>query len=355
MTAYHIDDYDYSLPEQCIAQTPITPRDQSRLMRLRRHTAEWTHHRFADLDHFLNSGDVLVLNNTQVVPVRLTATKPSGGRIEFFILDITPDLLDTKKPQPLHLQCLVKGAPRRLPGPPIMVSPHLEARVLAFQNGTYTVAFDCDQPLGEVLNRIGQVPLPPYIRRDSPSSGNSDHQTYQTIYARQPGAVAAPTAGLHFTPDLLQRLINKGIQIVYITLHVGYGTFMPVRVSDIRQHALHSENYTISPAAAECIVQAKAENRRIVATGTTCVRTLEDAVRAEGGLKAGSNACQLFIYPEFKFKCVDALITNFHLPRSTLLMLVAAFTGRRNILAAYQEAIQEGYRFFSYGDAMLIE
>ncbi len=355
MSAYTLDDYAYTLPEDRIAQVPITPRDHSRLLQLKRHTGKCFHHRFENLIELLHPGDVLVLNDTRVVPVRLLATKPTGGKIEFLILNFSPGALPESTPSIQRYRCLIKGAPRQLPSDMISIAPNLQARILSCLDNTYEVEFVCGAPLGDILEDIGQMPLPPYIRRQQQNQSAGDRQHYQTVYASEQGAIAAPTAGLHFTHTLLERLGAKGVQMVTITLHVGVGTFMPVRSTDIRQHAMHAENYIISPDAADRLSQAKARGQRIVAVGTTCVRTLEDAIQADGTVKAGAATCNLFIYPGFEFKCVDALITNFHLPRSTLIMLVAAFAGRERILAAYHKAIRCNYRFFSYGDAMLID
>jgi S-adenosylmethionine:tRNA ribosyltransferase-isomerase len=251
-------------------------------------------------------------------------------------------------------QCLIKTSKRPRVGTSFFFDHSLKAKVIRIVNGIYTVKFSFKSDFDRLLYQLGRVPLPPYIKRDGVNSAFDDQSAYQTIYASERGAVAAPTAGLHFTKKLLEKIKHKGVSIVTITLHVSYGTFLPVRVSDIRQHKMHSETYLISEEAAAHINHAKANGSRILAVGTTSVRTLEYAIDGSGYLNPGSGRCDLFIYPGYTFKVVDGMITNFHLPQSTLIMLVSAFAGRENILKSYQEAIQHKYRFFSYGDAMLI-
>jgi S-adenosylmethionine:tRNA ribosyltransferase-isomerase len=342
---YALSDYDYRLPEALIAQHPLTQRDQSRLLCLHRHTGRWDHRRFAHMADLMNAGDVLVLNDTRVVPGRLLGRKESGGKVEALILNYAQGRRD----QVFH--CLIRSSKRPKPGSRLFFDRGLEGRVTAVSATTCTVAFQGREPLDEVLQAIGHIPLPPYIHReDAPG----DRRSYQTVYAAQEGAIAAPTAGLHFTRDLLDRLTGKGVQVVYLTLHVGYGTFVPVRATDIREHRMHAEWFTLPEAAARIINGAKAAGGRVVAVGTTSVRTLEYCSRTKGLIAPGSGECDLFIYPGYVFKMVDAMITNFHLPQSTLLMLVAAFAGRDNILRAYAEAVRQKYRFYSYGDAMLI-
>jgi S-adenosylmethionine:tRNA ribosyltransferase-isomerase len=342
---YALSDYDYQLPGALIAQHPLKQRDQSRLLCLHRDTGRWDHRRFADIIDLMNTGDVLVLNNTRVVPGRLLGRKESGGKVEALILNYAQGRRDQV------FQCLIRSSKRPKPGSRLFFDRGLEGRVTAVSATTCTVAFQGREALDEVLPAIGHIPLPPYIHReDAPG----DRQSYQTVYAAQEGAIAAPTAGLHFTRDLLDRLTRKGVQVVYLTLHVGYGTFVPVRATDIRDHRMHAEWFTLPDSASRIINGAKAAGHRVVAVGTTSVRTLEYCSKAKDLIAPGSGECDLFIYPGYAFKMVDAMITNFHLPQSTLLMLVAAFAGRDNILRAYAEAVRQKYRFYSYGDAMLI-
>ncbi len=349
---HSLSDYRYELPPDRIAQTPAPDRDASRLMALDRTTGAMEHHRFRDLPNLLRPADLLVINNTQVVPARLSGRKETGGRVEVLILDYHGAAGDGGPP--VH-RCLIKAAKRPKPETRLRFDEGLSGEVIDFKDGIHTVRFACDADFEAILYRIGRMPLPPYIRRHETADPPCDDGTaYQTVYAARKGAVAAPTAGLHFTPALLDRLKTAGIDVAQITLHVGYGTFLPVRVADIRGHRMHAETYAIPAAAADAVNRARSENRRVVAVGTTCVRTLEWAADEAGWIKAGSGDCDLFIYPGYRFKAVDAMITNFHLPESTLLMLVSAFAGRERILAAYQEAIDRGYRFYSYGDAMLV-
>jgi S-adenosylmethionine:tRNA ribosyltransferase-isomerase len=342
---YHLDQYHYELPEDLIAQQPADQRDRSRLLQLQRVSGEMTHGRFADLAGLLTPGDVLVLNNTRVVPGRLMGHKESGGRVEVLILDFAEGVAKNR------FECMVRASKRPKPGSKLLFSDGLQARVEALNGSTSVLSFSGPAPLEQALESIGHVPLPPYIRREDTER---DHENYQTVYARHKGAIAAPTAGLHFTEDLLQQLADKGIVIVYLTLHVGYGTFVPVRVADIRQHRMHAEWFSLSQEAADAIINAKQGSGRVVAVGTTCVRTLEYCAPQPGNIEARSGMCDSFIYPGYRFNIVDAMITNFHLPQSTLLMLVSAFAGRENVLNAYAEAVKEKYRFYSYGDAMVI-
>jgi S-adenosylmethionine:tRNA ribosyltransferase-isomerase len=342
---YRLDDYDYTLPEALIAQHPSPERDQSRLMQVSRATGAVTHLRFGDIADVLAAGDVLVLNDTKVVPGRLLGRKQTGGKVEALILDYAQGAAQRV------FTCLVKASKRPRPGSRLLFDGGLEAQVLSVNAQTCSLAFNDPPNFEQILERIGHMPLPPYIRRDDSSA---DHASYQTVYAANKGAIAAPTAGLHFTRELLERLVRKQVRIVYLTLHVGYGTFLPVRSDDIRHHRMHAEWFSLPPEAAETINAAKARNGRVVAVGTTCVRTLEYCAEPSGRIDARSGACDLFIYPGYPFKIVDAMITNFHLPKSTLMMLVSAFAGRENMLAAYAEAVKEKYRFFSYGDGMLI-
>jgi len=351
---YRIQDYDYTLPPDRIAQEPAPERDRSRLMVLNRMTGTVSHHQFLDLPDLLDSGDLLVMNNTEVVPARLVGQKKTGGRVELLILDLPERIEDSPSGNALIFQCLVKSAKPLRPESVIAFDENLKGRVLEGGNGIYIIQFLPQNGWMDILYRIGQVPLPPYIRRESGIPTKDDARSYQTVYASRKGAVAAPTAGLHFTPRLFRRLREKGIRTVEITLHVGYGTFLPVRCNDIRGHQMHPESFIVLEEAAETIQRSKAAGSRIVAVGTTCVRTLEFVADATGTMKAVRGRCNLFIYPGFRFKMVDALVTNFHLPQSTLLMLVSAFAGRERTLNAYREATRMGYRFYSFGDAMLI-
>jgi S-adenosylmethionine:tRNA ribosyltransferase-isomerase len=351
---YLLDDYHYTLPETLIAQQPAAQRENSRLLALSRHAGHISHHHFSDIGRFLAPGDVLVVNNTSVVPARLTGRKKTGGKVELLIIDYA-DSLEEKSPGGKRTcQCLIKAAKRPQPGTRIDFDENLAAEVMTFEEGIFTVSFSYDGEFEPLLYRIGKMPLPHYIKRAQPVAGVDDALCYQTVYASEKGAAAAPTAGLHFSETLLKKLKGQHVKIVPITLHVGYGTFVPVRVKDIRDHRMHAETYIISPENAQIINETKAEGRRIVAVGTTSVRTLEYAADSEGRIRPGRGRSDLFIYPGYRFTVVDAMITNFHLPQSTLLMLVSAFAGRKNVLAAYNEAVREAYRFFSYGDAMFV-
>ncbi len=335
-------DFDYELPDQFIAQVPVEPRDAARLMVLPRKGGEIQHTVFRDLGRYLKAGDLLVLNETRVLPARLYARKiPGGGRVELLLLrrinEQTWEALVGGKRMKMGTQFQVEG------GPPGEVAQALEGsrRLLRFA-----------EPLEPILPQVGHVPLPPYIHTPL-----SDPERYQTVYARTPGSAAAPTAGLHFTPGLIESLKAQGISFATLTLHVGLDTFAPVGEEDPRQHRIHTEWCHLSPETAELINQTRRAGGRVVAVGTTSVRTLESAARcAKPGESVGAveGPCDLYILPGYEFKVVDAMITNFHLPRSTLIMLVSAFAGRERILAAYELAKQMGYRFYSFGDAMLI-
>jgi S-adenosylmethionine:tRNA ribosyltransferase-isomerase len=336
-----LSDFDYDLPESLIAQEPCSTRDRSRLMVLARGTSSIEHRIFSDLESYLVTGDLLVLNNTKVFPCRLPAKKPGGGKAEIFLLS---------EQGPNLWQALVKGggaARRRL-----SITAGIEAELLnEGPDGAWSVRFHGVDNMRELLPRIGKTPLPPYIKRE-PSG--TDRERYQTVYAAREGAVAAPTAGLHFTPDLLERLEARGVEFVFVTLHVGPGTFQPVRADLIADHRMLLERYEISREAAGAVNRARAEGRRIIAVGTTSVRAIETAASDRGVVVPGEGASGLFIYPGYRFKVTNGIVTNFHLPKSTLLMLVSAFEGRDRILSAYSFAVAEKYRFYSYGDAMLI-
>lgn len=355
---FSLTDYSYELPEDRIAQRPADQREKSKLLCLDRETGERSHHRFCDLYDFLSSSDVLVINDTRVIPGRLIGKKDTGGKAEVLILDYGNSPVFSHPDGPAHereLKCLIKASKRPRSGTLIFFDHGLKAEVTGFFDGFHTVRFSYAGDFESLLYRIGQVPLPPYIKRDPEHDIRCDDKTsYQTVYASRKGAIAAPTAGLHFSEGLLEKIKSKGVRVVAITLHVGYGTFLPVRVSDIREHRMHSERYFIPKESAHIINDAKAEGRRVVAVGTTCVRTLEYAWGNEGNIVPGSGDCDLFIYPGYKFRVVDGMITNFHLPESTLLMLVSAFAGREKIRSAYKAAIRKKYRFYSYGDAMFV-
>jgi S-adenosylmethionine:tRNA ribosyltransferase-isomerase len=335
-----LSDFDYDLPEPLIAQEPCPHRDRSRLMVLDRRSGALNHRIFSDLERLLVPGDLLVLNDTKVYPCRLSAKKPGGGKAEIFLLsERGPGLWDA----------LVKGngAGKRL-----TVSAGIEAEIVgAGADGVRTVRFHGTDDIRKMLPELGRVPLPPYIRR---APADADRERYQTVYASREGAVAAPTAGLHFTRDLLSRLTATGVEFVTITLHVGPGTFQPVRSEKIAGHRMLPERYSISEEAAARINRAGTEGSRVIAVGTTSVRTIETAADDNGVITYGEGSSELFIYPGYRFKATDGIITNFHLPKSTLLMLVSAFAGRESVLSAYRTAAAGKYRFYSYGDAMLI-
>jgi S-adenosylmethionine:tRNA ribosyltransferase-isomerase len=347
--------YNYDLPPELIAQKPAMQRDRSNLLVLDRLTGRLSHRVFKDIHRLLGPNDVLVINDTEVIPARLLGRKNSGGKVEILISDYVGGCDIDSEPGQFICECLVKAAKSPKPGTWLYFDQGLKAEVIERRNGTHLIKFYAGDDFEDLLYRIGEVPLPPYIKRGAGKNVEChDRTSYQTVYAADRGAVAAPTAGLHFTVQLLKKIESKGIEIVPITLYIGYGTFSPVRVSDIRQHQMHSERYSIPQVSADRINTARAAGRRIVAVGTTCVRTLEYASNENGELFHGSGRCDLFIYPGYRFKVVDAMVTNFHLPKSTLLMLVSAFAGRESILDAYREAIRRRYRFYSYGDAMFI-
>jgi len=348
---FSLNDYNYNLPEEFIAQKPVKERDKSKLLSLNRKTGELSHHEFSGIYKFLLPGDILVLNNTEVIPGRLLGRKETGGKAEVLILDYAGGKADSGK---FTSECLINASKHTKTGTFIFFGNGLKAEVTGFFDGVYSLKFYCSSDFERLLYKMGKIPLPPYIKRNENDSPCNEKTAYQTVYACEKGAIAAPTAGLHFTKELIEKLKLRGVEIAAITLHVGYGTFLPVRSPDIRDHRIHSERFFIPEATAAIINRARKEGRRIIAVGTTCVRTLEFASDKNGTVSSGNSTCNLFIYPGYKFKVVDAMITNFHLPKSTLLMLVSAFTGRENILNAYKEAIKNKYRFYSYGDAMII-
>ena len=335
-----LEDFDYSLPPDLIAQFPAPERAASRLLRLAGDGL--SDQRFADLPHFLRAGDVLVFNDTRVIKARLYGVKASGGKIEALVERVTGA-------HEALVQLRASHPPR--PGTRLTFDAAIEAEVLERRGDLYLLRFGGGADVHELLEQHGHLPLPPYI---SHADSEEDAARYQTVYAQHPGAVAAPTAGLHFDEPMLARLRDLGVQLAWLTLHVGAGTFQPVRVSRLADHRMHSERYDIPPATAQAIAGARAAGRAVIAVGTTSLRALESAARA-GTLAAGSGETELFITPGYGFRVVDRLITNFHLPKSTLLMLVAAFAGMQEMRAAYAHAISQRYRFFSYGDAMLIE
>ena len=348
----HINDFDYELPEELIAQKPADKRDASRLLVVHRETGETEHKHFYDILEYLNEGDCLVLNNSKVLPARLYGIKEgTGAKVEFLLIKrIDGDRWET----------MVRPGKRLKPGDSVMFSedPLLKADIIDYGNdGTRIVEFSYDGIFMERLEEIGSMPLPPYIERQSE---NEDRDRYQTVYCREEGSVAAPTAGLHFTEELLEKARAKGVELAYVTLHVGIGTFRPVKCENIEDHSMHFEEYHIDEKTAEIINRAKAEGRRVISVGTTSTRTVESAAYFDEEkdcwqVRSGENSTGIFIYPGYEFRIIDSLITNFHLPKSTLLMLISALYNREKILEVYQEAIREKYRFFSYGDAMFIE
>ena len=338
-----LSDFDYKLPEELIAQTPISKRDTSRLMILDKKTGEITHKHFHDIIHELNKGDVLVLNDTKVIPARLIGTKEeTGAVIELLLLkDLGENIWE----------CLSRPAKRLKEGTIVAFSPKLKAEVVEKKDeGIVRVRLIYDGILMEILDELGEMPLPPYIHEKL-----QDKDRYQTVYAKNIGSAAAPTAGLHFTKELLDELKNKGVEILFITLHVGLGTFRPVEVENVLEHHMHSEFYQMSKEVADKLNLAKKEGRKIYAVGTTSVRTLETIMHKYHEFRECSGNTDIFIYPGFEFQAIDGLITNFHLPKSTLLMLVSALSSREIILHAYKIAVEEKYRFFSFGDAMFIK
>jgi S-adenosylmethionine:tRNA ribosyltransferase-isomerase len=339
---FSTDDFDYQLPAELIANQPAEQRDQSRLLILSRKAGEIEDRLFFNIEDYLNEGDLLVLNDTRVFPARLFAQKESGGKIEI----LAERLLSSRQ---VKAQLKSNRTPQQ--GAKIIINNDVYAEVLDREDEFFILNFHSDIPAIEVFERFGHVPLPPYIERDDQAE---DADRYQTVFADKAGAVAAPTAGLHFTDDLLARLKSKGVQIAKITLHVGAGTFKPVKVEDPARHKMHSEYTEVSQQVCDLIMQTKRAGNHVTAVGTTCVRALESAAHA-GQLQPLMGETEIFIYPGFEFKVVDNLITNFHLPRSTLLMLVSALAGHENIMRAYQHAIENTYRFYSYGDAMLIK
>ena len=353
---YRLSDYDFQLPEDRIAQKPCSRRSDARLMHIQKNSTAISHQRFSRLPDILHKGDLLVVNNTRVIPARLSGKKSTGGRVEVLIIDYAAGLKSLENTRSFQCQCLVRASKMPKKGSVIHFTDRITGQVQAVTGGICEICFSGGNEFVAYVKTAGHLPLPPYIKR-GPNTDLSamDRESYQTVYAKTDGAVAAPTAGLHFTRELMAQLAEKGIDTAHITLHVGYGTFVPVRVEDIREHKIHAEYFSVSAAAAQKITAAKDQKRRVVAVGTTSVRTLEFLSDDNGRVSPGTGMCDLYIYPGYRYRCVDAMITNFHLPKSTLLMLVAAFYDRKKMLHAYETAVAQGYRFFSYGDAMLIE
>ena len=335
-------DFWYDLPEELIAQTPLEQRDSSRLCVLNRQTGEVTHRHFFDILEYLQPGDCLVMNDSRVLPARLLGHRPTGGAVELLLLR---DLGNKK------WECLAKPGRKLQRGQQVMFgNGELSATIVEVKDdGNRVVEFYYEGIFLEVLERLGKMPLPPYIKAEL-----QDQERYQTVYSKEVGSAAAPTAGLHFTNDLLEKIRQKGIKTAFVTLHVGLGTFRPVKAENILEHHMHSELCMMSEETACILNETKQAGGRIICVGTTSCRTLESLVNEDGTFAAKSNWTEIFIYPGYQFKAMDGLITNFHLPESTLVMLVSAFAGRENVLAAYEEAVKERYRFFSFGDAMAI-
>ncbi|HWQ79627.1 MAG TPA: tRNA preQ1(34) S-adenosylmethionine ribosyltransferase-isomerase QueA [Anaerovoracaceae bacterium] len=342
----HINDFDYNLPEELIAQHPADKRDESRLLVVDRKTGRLEHRHFYDILDYLDPGDCLVMNNSKVIPARLFGVKEmTGAKAEFLLI---------KRIEGDIWEAMVKPGKKLHVGDRVSFSEEgsLTAKIMEHsQGGTRIVRFEYEGDFHELLDRIGKIPLPPYIERES---SEEDRERYQTVYCKEEGSVAAPTAGLHFTEELIEKALRKGVKTAYVTLHVGIGTFRPVKCENIEEHHMHYEEYEIGEEAARMIDETKKAGGRIISVGTTSTRTLESAAAGDGTVAAGQGSTGIFIYPGYRFKVIDSLITNFHLPKSTLLMLVSALYNREAILEAYKEAVEQRYRFFSYGDAMLI-
>lgn len=346
-----VSEFDYELPEELIAQMPADKRENSKMLVLNRQNHTIDHKHFYDIVDYLDENTLLVLNNTKVLPARLYGTKETGAKIEVF-------LLSSIEAEPNCWSCLIKPSKRVKPDTIIKISDELSVKAIKRleDDGEWLVKMICTGNLFDVLHKVGNIPLPPYIERKLQTEDlkNFDMERYQTVYAKDEGSVAAPTAGLHFTEEILDKLKQKGVEIVYVTLNVGLGTFRPVKCENILDHKMHSETFEITQETADIINRAKANGKKIVAVGTTTVRTLETAFQKYGEIKACHDHSELFIYPPYEFKVVDNLITNFHLPKSTLLMLVSALAGKDFIFEAYKKAVENRYRFFSYGDCMYI-
>ncbi|WP_337461941.1 tRNA preQ1(34) S-adenosylmethionine ribosyltransferase-isomerase QueA [Jutongia sp.] len=337
-------DFDYELPQELIAQDPLEQRDSSRLLILDKKTGERTHRIFHDIIDYLHEGDCLVINNTKVIPARLIGEREgTGGKVEVLLLKRKTDNV---------WETLVKPGKKARPGMRLSFGGgllHAEVQEVV-DEGNRLIRFEYEGIFEEILDQLGQMPLPPYITHQL-----KDKNRYQTVYAKYEGSAAAPTAGLHFTEELLQKIQEKGVKIARVTLHVGLGTFRPVKVDDVTQHHMHTEFYHVSQEAADIINETKKQGGRVICVGTTSCRTIESAADGQGVVQATEGDTDIFIYPGYQFKVLDCLITNFHLPESTLLMLVSALAGKENIMAAYKEAVEMKYRFFSFGDAMFIQ
>ena len=349
---HNIEDYDYDLPEELIAQAPVSNRDNSRLLVIERFKESFSDHHFFELPGLLKPGDLLVVNNTRVIPARLFGRKESGGQIEILILEHP----DSDAPRSSTRWCLLKSSKQPKKGSYLFFEYDVSGQVEAHgKNGLIQITFHGTPSIDSLLEEKGYMPLPPYIKRDRQNGRSSlDRERYQTVFPRRKGAVAAPTAGLHFTEGLIEELNLAGISLAELTLHVGHGTFRPVRTKDIRNHKLGEESYIIEQDTANTINSAKKEGRRIIAVGTTVVRALETVALKKDEIAPGRGKTDLLVFPGFRFEVIDGIITNFHLPRSSLLFLVSAFTGLELIKKAYQWAITKRYRFYSYGDAMMI-
>ncbi len=338
-------DFFYELPQELIAQTPVEPRDSSRLMVVDKVTGALEHKKFCDLSDYLNEGDCLILNDTRVIPARIYGEKKDTGAVVEFLL--------LRQRENNVWECLCKPGKRAKVNTEFVFGEGLVVcKVLDISDdGNRIIKFDCDsKEIYNILDKIGKMPLPPYITEELKNG-----ERYQTVYSKELGSAAAPTAGLHFTKDMLDRIRKKGVNIGYVTLHVGLGTFRPVKVDDVTQHKMHSEHYQLPAETAELINKTKKNGKRVISVGTTSTRTLESVATKYGCIKEDEDDTSIFIYPGYEFKCVDALVTNFHLPESTLIMLVSAFAGYNNIMNAYNTAVEEKYRFFSFGDAMFIK
>ena len=336
-------DFDFYLPEELIAQTPLERRDASRLLTLDKHTGAVEHHHFYELPQFLKPGDCLVLNDSRVLPARLIGHRPTGGACEVLLLVDRGDKC---------WECLVRPGRKLRPGAQVIFGEGKELTATLeeeLEDGKRLVRFHYEGIFLEILEHLGKMPLPPYIKEEL-----QDNERYQTVYSKVVGSAAAPTAGLHFTPELLKKVQEMGVKVCYVTLHVGLGTFRPVKAEDIQDHEMHSEFCMISQETADTINETKRNGGRVICVGTTSCRTIESFAAEDGTMTERSGWTNIFIYPGYRFKVLDALITNFHLPQSTLIMLVSALAGREHVLAAYEEAVKERYRFFSFGDAMFI-
>lgn len=335
-------DFNYDLPEELIAQTPLERRDGSRLMHLDRITGAVEHRHFFDLPEYLRPGDCLVLNDSRVLPARLIGRRETGGAVEVLLLRDRGEGV---------WECLTRPGRKTQPGTKLSFGEgELTATVVdAIEDGNKLIKFHYEGIFLEVLERLGKMPLPPYIKTEL-----EDQERYQTVYSREVGSAAAPTAGLHFTPELLEKIAAMGVKVCYLTLHVGLGTFRPVKADNIEEHEMHSEYCIVPDETAKIVTETKKAGGRVVCVGTTSCRTIESFANEDGTLNPKSGWTDIFIFPGYRFKCMDALVTNFHLPESTLIMLVSAFAGREHVLAAYEEAVRERYRFFSFGDAMFI-